>query len=150
MQVILMEKVENLGELGELVSVKPGYARNFLVPQGKAKMATEANMAEFEARRAEFEAAAAAARQAAEQRKAALNGLEKVVITSKVGSEGKLFGSIGTADIADAITAAGVEVTRAEVRLPNGALRQTGDFEIDVHLYTDIDAVITVEVVGEE
>jgi len=150
MQVILMEKVENLGELGELVTVKPGFARNYLVPQGKAKMATEANMAEFEARRAELEAAAAEALKAAEGRKTAIEALEKVTIISKVGTEGKLFGSIGTQDIADAISAAGVEVVRSEVRLPHGALRNVGEYALDIHVYTDVTARVDLEVVGEE
>ena len=150
MEVILLEKIENLGSLGDKVTVKSGFARNYLVPQGKAKMATEANLAAFEARRAELEKAAAEARAEGEARLAAISALGNIEITAKVGSEGKLFGSIGTVDIADAITAAGAQVEKREVRLPEGAIRSTGEHEIDIHLYTDIDATVTVVVVGEE
>lgn len=150
MEVILLENIENLGSLGEKVSVKSGFARNYLVPQGKAKMATAANMAEFEARRAELEKAAAEAKAAGEARKAAIEELGAIEITAKVGSEGKLFGSIGTADIADAISAAGHEVEKREIRLPEGAIRTIGEQKIDIHLYTDIDTTVTVVIVGEE
>ena len=150
MEVILLENIENLGSLGDKVTVKSGFARNYLVPQGKAKMATEANLAAFEARRAELEKAAAEARAEGEARLAAISALGNIEITAKVGSEGKLFGSIGTVDIADAITAAGAQVEKREVRLPEGAIRSTGEHEIDIHLYTDIDATVTVVVVGEE
>jgi large subunit ribosomal protein L9 len=150
MEIILLENIDNLGSLGDKVSVKAGFARNYLFPGGKAKPATAENLAEFEAKRAELEKAAAEALAAAEARKAAVEALGKVTITAKVGSEGKLFGSIGTADIADAITAAGTEVEKREVRLPEGALRTTGEHEIDIHLYTDITVAIVVDIVGEE
>jgi large subunit ribosomal protein L9 len=146
MDVILMEKVENLGDLGEKVSVKPGFARNYLVPAGKAKFATAANLAEFEATRAELEKNAAEALLAAEQRKARAEGL-KVVIEGKAGTEGKLFGSIGPREIAEAITQAGLEVEKKEIRMPEGPIRTVGEFTVGLHLHTDInvDLVITVE-----
>ena len=122
-----MEKVENLGDLGEKVSVKSGFARDFLVPKGKAKFATAENVAEFEARRAELEKIAAETLAAAEQRKAKAEDL-KVVITGKAGTEGKLFGSIGPREIAEAITAAGLEVEKKEVRMPEGPIRTVGEF----------------------
>ena len=150
MEVILLENIENLGSLGDKVTVKSGFARNYLVPQGKAKMATAANMAEFQAMRVELEKAAEIAKAEGEARLAAISALGNIEITAKVGSEGKLFGSIGTADIADAITAAGSVVEKREIRLPEGAIRSTGEYEIDVHLYTDIDVTVTIVVVGEE
>jgi large subunit ribosomal protein L9 len=150
MEVILLENIENLGSLGDKVSVKAGFARNFLVPHGKAQMATSNNLAQFEERRADLEAAAAKAKAENETRKAKIEALGIVVITSKVGSEGKLFGSIGTNDIADAIVAVGGAVEKREVRLPEGTIRTTGEHVIDIHLYTDVDAVITISVVGEE
>ncbi len=150
MEVILLENIENLGSLGDKVSVKAGFARNFLVPHGKAQMATSNNLAQFEERRADLEAAAAKAKAENETRKAKIEALGIVVITSKVGSEGKLFGSIGTNDIADAIVAVGGVVEKREVRLPEGTIRTTGEHVIDIHLYTDVDAVITISVVGEE
>lgn len=150
MEVILLENIENLGSLGDKVTVKAGFARNFLVPGGKAKPATAANIAEFEKIKAELEKAAAEALSRAQGRKQAIEAIGSVVITAKVGSEGKLFGSIGTADIADAISAAGSEVEKREIRLPEGALRVTGEHEIDIHLYTDVDVKITVNIVGEE
>lgn len=149
MEVILLEKVENLGGLGDKVKVRAGYARNFLIPKGKAKYATAANLAEFEARRAELEKAAADALSAAEARREALEGKE-VSITAKSGSEGKLFGSVGTVDIADALKAAGLEVEKREIRMPEGAIRQAGEYELTVHLHTDVNATIKVVVVGEE
>ncbi|KAB7628365.1 50S ribosomal protein L9 [Alkalilimnicola sp. S0819] len=148
MEVILLEKVENLGGLGDKVKVKAGYGRNYLVPQGKAKPATAENLAEFEARRAELEKAAAELLASAEARKAKLEEMS-VTIQSKAGEEGKLFGSVGTQDIADAITAAGVEVTRQEVRLPEGPLRNLGEYEIELHLHTDVDATIKLVVEAE-
>lgn len=148
MEVILLEKVENLGNLGDLVKVKPGYARNYLLPKGKAKRATPENIAEFEARRAELERLAAEALAAAQNRKAQLEGLE-VTIPVKAGEEGRLFGSIGTADIAEAITKAGVEVKRQEVRMPEGPIRVIGEHEITLHLHSDVDAVVKVNVVNE-
>ncbi|MGV6818389.1 MAG: 50S ribosomal protein L9 [Thiotrichales bacterium] len=149
MDVILLDKVENLGNLGDKVSVRAGYARNYLIPGGKAKYATAANIAEFEARRAELEKAAAETLAAAEARKAKLEALE-ITIPANVGSEGKLFGSIGNAEIADAISATGITVEKREVRLPEGALRATGDYEIGLHLHSDVDVVVKVAVVPEE
>lgn len=149
MDVILLEKIDRLGGLGDVVSVKPGYARNFLLPSGKAKVATDDNIKELEARRAELEKLAAEALATAEARREKLDGLT-VEITSKAGTEGKLFGSIGTADIADAIKAAGVEVEKKEVRMPTGAIRMAGEYDIDLHLHTDVDATVKVTVIGEE
>ena len=149
MDVILLEKVDRLGGLGDVVSVKPGYARNFLLPLGKAKAASEENIKALEARRAELEARAAELLTEAEARKARLDELA-ISITSKSGTEGKLFGSVGTADIADAITAAGVEVAKKEVRLPTGAIRMAGEYDIDLHLHSDVDATIKLTVIGEE
>lgn len=150
MEVILLENIENLGSLGDKVTVKAGFARNYLLPGGKAKPATAENIAEFEKIKAELEKAAAEAMAAAQARKASLEALGPIVITAKVGSEGKLFGSIGTADIADAVTSAGVEIEKREIRLPEGALRVTGEHEIDIHLYTDVDTTVVVNIVGEE
>lgn len=149
MDVILLEKIDRLGSLGDVVKVKPGYARNFLLPQGKAKIATEDNIKELEARRAELEAKAAEQLAEANERKARLDGMS-ITITSKAGTEGKLFGSVGTSDIADAITAAGVEVEKKEVRLPTGPIRVAGEFEIDLHLHTDVDASVNITIVAEE
>lgn len=149
MDVILMEKVENLGDLGEKVSVKPGFARNYLVPAGKAKFATAANLAKFEATRAELEKNAAEAILAAEQRKARAEGL-KVVIAGKAGTEGKLFGSIGPREIAEAVTQAGLEVEKKEIRMPEGPIRTLGEFTIGLHLHTDINVDIVITVEAEE
>ncbi|MFD2176523.1 50S ribosomal protein L9 [Veronia pacifica] len=149
MQVILLDKIGNLGGLGDQVTVKSGYARNFLIPQGKAVMATKANVEHFEARRAELEAKVAEALTAAEARAEKVNALEAVQIVSKAGDEGKLFGSIGTRDIADAITAAGVEVAKSEVRLPEGALRNVGEYEISIQLHSEVFATANVAVVAE-
>ncbi|WP_428774979.1 50S ribosomal protein L9 [Vibrio sp.] len=148
MQVILLDKIGNLGGLGDTVSVKSGYARNFLIPQGKAVMATKANVEMFETRRAELEAKVAEQLTAAEARAEKVNALEAVVIESKAGDEGKLFGSIGTRDIADAITAAGVEVAKSEVRLPEGALRTTGEFEVSIQLHSEVFATVKLQVVA--
>ena len=150
MQVILLDKIGNLGGLGDQVNVKAGFARNFLIPQGKAVMATKANVEMFEARRAELEAKVAEQLTAAEARAEKVNALEAVVIASKAGDEGKLFGSIGTRDIAEAITAAGVEVVKSEVRLPEGALRTTGEFEISIQLHSDVFATVNLNVVAED
>ncbi|MBL7003190.1 MAG: 50S ribosomal protein L9 [Gammaproteobacteria bacterium] len=150
MEIILLENIENLGNLGDKVAVKAGFARNFLVPNGKAKMATASNLAEFEELRAELEKAAAEALAQAEKRKTAIEAIGTVTITAQVGSEGKLFGSIGTADIADAITAAGSDVEKKEVRLPEGAIRHTGEQEISIHLYTGLDVLVNVKIIGEE
>ena len=148
MQVILLEKVGRLGNLGDQVNVKAGYGRNYLIPFGKAVAATKDNVAEFEQRRAELEAAAGERRTAAEARAAQLAELV-VTIAANAGDEGKLFGSVGTRDIADAITAAGVAVEKSEVRLPNGAIRETGEFEIDVQLHSDVTQTINLRVVAE-
>ncbi len=149
MDIILLDKIANLGGLGDKVSVKPGYARNFLIPTGKAVPATKSNIELFEQRRAELEAKLADALSAAQARAEQLAALEEVVIASKAGDEGKLFGSIGTRDIADAVTAAGVEVSKADVRLPEGVIRNTGEYEITLHLHTDVDAVVKLSVVAE-
>lgn len=150
MQVILLDKVANLGSLGDQVNVKAGYARNFLVPQGKAVPATKKNVEFFEARRAELEAKLADVfLSAAEARAEKINALETVTIASKAGDEGKLFGSIGTRDIADAVTAAGVEVAKSEVRLPNGVLRTTGEHEVSFQVHSEVFAKLTVNVVAE-
>lgn len=134
MEVILLEKVGKLGSIGDKVNVKAGYGRNYLIPKNKAVFATSANMAEFEAKRAELEAAALEQRTAAEARGQQLAALPAIVIAANSGDEGKLFGSIGTRDIADAVTAAGVEVSKSEVKLPEGALREIGEYEIDIQL----------------
>lgn len=148
MQVILLEKVENLGNLGDQVKVRSGYGRNFLIPQGKATAATAVNIARFEERRAELEKAAADALGAAMARKAGLDGLT-VTIAAKAGDEGKLFGSVGTGDIAHAVTAAGQPVERHEVRLPEGPFRALGEFEVMLHLHTDVNATIKLIIVAE-
>ena len=150
MEVILMENIENLGGVGDKVSVKSGFARNYLVPQGKAKVATAENLAEFEARRAELEKAAAEALATAESRKQAIEALGVVEITARVGSEGKLFGSIGVADVCDAVEALGGDIQKSEVRMPEGALRTTGEHVVDIHLYTDVDTQISINIIGEE
>ena len=148
MDVILLEKVGKLGSLGDKVAVKAGYGRNFLIPLGKAVPANSANIAEFEARRAELEKAAAEKLKVSEARAEQLN--EKVVtIVSKAGDEGKLFGSIGVRDIADAITAAGVEVAKSEVRLPEGTLRTVGEFDITVQLHSEVKAIVKLVIVAE-
>lgn len=147
MQVILLDKIAKLGGLGDQVAVKAGYARNYLIPQGKAVMATKANIETFDARRADLEAKLAAGKAAAEERAAKLGELAAVVIASKSGDEGKLFGSIGTRDVADAITAAGVAVAKSEVRMGN-VLRNTGDYEVAVQLHADVKATVQVQVVA--
>ena len=148
MEVILLEKVENLGNIGDQVNVKAGYGRNFLLPQGKATLATAENIAIFEKRRAELEAKQAEEVDAAKARAVKLEGMV-LEIKANVGEEGKLFGSIGTVDIAEASTAAGNEIGRSEVRLPDGPLRVTGEHDVEVHLHTDVNVIIKVNVVGE-
>lgn len=148
MQVILLEKVGKLGDLGDQVNVKAGYGRNYLIPFGKAVPATESNVAEFETRRAELEAAAAERKGAAEARAEKLAELS-VTIEANAGEEGKLFGSIGTRDIAEAITAAGVEVEKSEVRLPEGVIRELGEYEIAIQLHSDVTATIALSVTAE-
>ena len=150
MEVILLEKVANLGGLGDKVNVKSGFARNYLLPQGKATAATAENIAEFEARRAELERVAAEKLNAAQARADKLNALEQVIIPANAGEEGKLFGSIGTQDIADAVNAAGVELNKSEVRLPTGTIRQTGEFEISLQLHSEVTTTINLVVVAEE
>jgi large subunit ribosomal protein L9 len=148
MEVILLEKIENLGVMGDKVNIKPGYGRNYLIPKGKAAPATEANIAAFEARRAELEKVAAETLAAAGARRDRLADMN-ITITAKAGDEGKLFGSIGTADIADAINAAGVTVERHEVRLPEGAYRQVGEYEVQLHLHTDVNTTIKLTIAAE-
>ncbi len=150
MQVILLDKIGNLGGLGDQVNVKSGYARNFLIPQGKVVMATKDNVAMFETRRAELEAKVAEQLAASEARAESVNTLEGVTIASKAGDEGKLFGSIGTRDIADAITAAGVAVVKSEVRLPEGALRNIGEFEVSIQLHSEVFATAKIAIVAAE
>ena len=150
MQIILLEKIKNLGDLGAVVDVRAGYGRNFLIPQGKALPATKDNLATVEARRAELQAQAAAQLAAAQARAEKLQDAT-VSVASKAGDEGKLFGSVGTRDIADAITAqTGVEVEKAEVKLPHGALRHTGEFEVDVQLHGEVTVTIKLAIVPEE
>jgi len=148
MDVILLEKVGNLGNVGDKVSVKAGFGRNFLIPHAKALPATVSNIADFEVRRAELEAAAAEKKVEAEARAAKLAEVS-VTIAANAGDEGKLFGSIGTLDIAKAITATGVEVSKSEVRLPEGALRELGEFDIDVQLHSEVFATVKVVVEAE-
>lgn len=148
MQVILLEKVGKLGDLGDTVSVKSGFGRNFLLPNGKAVPATKENVARFDARRAELEKAAADKLAAAEARANQLAGLY-LSIAANAGEEGKLFGSIGTRDIAECINKAGAEVSKSEVRLPQGAIRELGDYEIDIHLHSDVTQTVTVHVIPE-
>lgn len=148
MEVILLEKVGKLGALGDRVTVKGGYARNFLLPQGRAVLANEANIAEFETRRAELEKAAQEQMDAATARAESLNG-KTVAITAKAGDEGKLFGSIGTRDIAEAAEAAGLTLDKSEVRLPEGPLRTTGEHEVQCQVHAEVFATITVAITGE-
>ncbi len=151
MEVILLEKVANLGGLGEKVTVKSGFGRNFLIPQGKAVFASPENVRQFEERRAELEKQAAERLAAAEARKAQIEALtDGVTIAHKAGEEGRLFGSVGTVDIADACTGAGVEVARSEVRLPEGPFRVAGEYEVTLHLHSDVVATLKVNIVGEE
>lgn len=149
MQIILMEKVVNVGQLGDVVTVKNGYARNYLIPQGKAKRATAANMAEFEARRAELEAAAKTKLADAQSRAEKLAGMT-VQISQKAGVDGKLFGSVTNADIAAALGTQGFEVEKSQVRMPSGHLKQIGDYPVTIALHTDVVADITVSVLGEQ
>lgn len=148
MQVILMEKVVNLGQLGDVVKVKNGFGRNFLIPQGKAKRATESNVAEFAARRVELEAAEQTKHAEAQARGEKISGLT-VQIVQKAGVDGKLFGSVTNADIADALVAQGFKIEKAQVRMPDGHLKQIGDHPISISLHADVVANITVSVLGE-
>ncbi len=149
MQIILLEKLANLGELGEVVKVKQGYARNYLIPHGKAKRATQANIAEFEKRRVELESAQAATLTAAQERAAKIDGL-MVQITQKAGVDGKLFGSVTNVDIAEALKAQGFEVPRSAIRMPQGPLKVIGDQQVKIALHTDVVVTITVSVLGEQ
>ena len=149
MDVILLTKVANLGDIGDRVKVKSGYGRNFLLPEGKATLATPANVAKFEARRSELEKIAKDQLAAAQGRAAALEGFT-LRISAKAGNEGKLFGSVGTTDIADACTAQGQKVARSEVRLPNGPIRTVGDHQVVLHLHTDIDVQLPVTISAED
>jgi large subunit ribosomal protein L9 len=149
MDVILLTKVANLGTIGDRVKVKSGYGRNFLLPKGKATLATPENVKKFEARRAELEKVARDQFQDAESRAAAFKEF-KLQISAKAGTEGKLFGSIGTSDIAEACTKAGHKLARAEVRLPTGPLRTVGDHTITLHLHTDIDVQLPVVITAED
>ncbi|WP_201553982.1 50S ribosomal protein L9 [Psychrobacter sp. 72-O-c] len=149
MQVILLQRIVNLGKLGETVDVKPGYGRNFLIPHGKALPATAVNIEKFEARRAELEAEEAVELNAAQERADALTDVN-VIMRAKSGDEGKLFGSIGTRDIAEALTNSGLEVDRSEVKLPEGALRQVGEYNVDIQLHHDVIASILVTILSED
>jgi large subunit ribosomal protein L9 len=150
MNIILLDKVANLGSLGDQVNVKSGFARNYLFPQGKAVPANKANVEMFEQRRAELEAKLAADLKAAQERAEKINALDAILITSKAGDEGKLFGSIGTRDIADAVTAAGVAVEKSEILMPHGTIREVGEFEIELQVHADVLAAITLKVEAGE
>jgi large subunit ribosomal protein L9 len=149
MQIILLEKVVNLGQLGDIVKVKNGYARNYLIPQGKAKRATEANIAEFQQRRVELEKAQGEVLAVAQEQATRLEGL-MVQVTQKAGVDGRLFGSVTNHDIADALKAQGFEVPKGAVRMPQGPLKQIGDYEITLDLHADVKAHIKVSVLGEQ
>ena len=149
MQVILMEKVANLGELGDVVKVKDGYARNFLIPHGKAKRATEANLKAFESRRAELEKAQAETLAKAQERGGKLEGLT-LQITQKAGPDGRLFGSVTNYDIVECLKKQGHEVERSQIRMPQGALKQVGDYPIQIALHTDVTVTVKVAVLGEQ
>ena len=149
MDVILLQKVANLGKIGDRVKVKSGYGRNYLLPSGRATLATAANVARFEVRRAELERVAGEELGGAQQRAESLRDF-RITITAKAGSEGKLFGSVGTSDIAEACTAAGQKVIRNEVRLPTGPIRQVGEHHVTLHLHTDVEVTIIVIIAAEE
>lgn len=148
MEVILLEKIANLGNLGDKVTIKGGFGRNFLIPQGKAVLATTTKIAEFEARRAELEKAAAEKLSAAQTAADKLSKLE-IVIAHKAGDEGRLFGSVGTHNIADAIVQAGGVVEKQQIRLPNGTIRHTGDYDVDVNLHSDVTVTLSIKIVPE-
>lgn len=149
MNVILLESVENVGGIGDLVKVKPGYGRNYLLPQGKAALATPENMKKIEARRSELEKAAAEDTAKAQARAATINGVE-LVIPANAGSEDKLFGSVGPIDIADAFAAIQVEVERSEIRMPDGPIHELGEFRIGVHLHSEVNAEVLIRVVAAD
>ena len=148
MEVILLDNIGKLGGLGDKVTVKPGYGRNYLVPYGLAVPATKDNIEAFEVQRAELEAQAAERKAEAQARAEQLNDIE-LSLVSKAGDEGKLFGSIGPRDLADAISSAGIDIAKSEVRMPNGPIRQTGEYDITLHLHAEVDAVVRVVVVAE-
>ncbi|MGD2130199.1 MAG: 50S ribosomal protein L9 [Lysobacterales bacterium] len=148
MELILLEKVQNLGDLGDKVSVKPGYGRNYLVPSGKAVPANAKNLAEFEARRAELEKIALQKLSGAEERRGALEGFE-ITLTANASDEGKLYGSIGPREIADAVTKQGITLEKAEVIMGEGPIRMTGEHEVPIHLHADVETVIKVTVIAE-
>ena len=150
MQVILLDKIGNLGNLGDQVNVKSGYARNFLIPKGKAVMATKENVKMFDAKKAELEAKVQAVLASATEKAQQISALEVVTIKSKAGDEGKLFGSIGTKDIANAVTLAGVEIANSEVKLPEGVIRSTGDYDITLELDSEVSENITLKVIAED
>ena len=149
MELILIQKVKNLGNLGDKVRVKPGYGRNFLVPQGKAVSANATNLAEFEKRRAEYEAKANQQLSAADARKEQLEG-KSITIKANASPEGKLFGSVGPRDIADAFTAAGIAIEKSEVVMGEGPIRHIGEFEVQIHLHADVNTTVKVVVVADE
>jgi large subunit ribosomal protein L9 len=149
MEVILLQKVANLGNIGDRVKVRSGFGRNFLLPQGKATLATAENVARFEERRAELERAAREHLSSAEERAVAMKDF-KLTVRAKAGTEGKLFGSIGTSDIAEAVTREGFKIERSEVRLPSGPLRMLGEHTVNLHLHADIDVPLHVTIVAEE
>lgn len=149
MNVILLDNVENLGSIGDLVKVKPGFGRNFLIPQGKAALATAENIKQIEARRAELEKAAADELAAAKKRAKAISGVE-LVIGANAGSEDKLFGSVGPIDIVEAFKAIQIEVERSEIRMPDGPIHELGEFDIGVHLHSEVNADVKVRVVAAE
>jgi large subunit ribosomal protein L9 len=149
MNVILLDKVENLGDIGDMVTVKPGYGRNYLLPTGKASLATPANIKEFEARRADLEKQAGAELAAATARAELVQGME-LVITANVGAEGKLFGSVGPIDITEACEKVGVEIARSEVRMPDGPIHEVGEFTVGLHFHSDVNAEITLRIIGNE
>lgn len=149
MEIILLQKVANLGSIGDKVKVKSGYGRNFLLPQGRATLATPDNVAKFESRRAELEKTARVELESAQARAKSLEGFT-LTLTAKAGGEGKLFGSVGTTDIADGAKKAGRQIERAEVRMPNGPIRNTGEHVVQVHLHHDVTVDLQVVIVGEE
>lgn len=149
MEVILQENIRNLGKLGQRVNVKPGYARNYLIPQGKALTATTDNLADFEKRRAELEKAAGEHLLVAQRKAEEIGKLATITITAKAAEEGTLYGSIGTPDIADAVQKAGVEIERSEISMPTGNLRQIGEYTLDIQLHPDVVAKIHIHIVAE-
>ncbi|MBP9722478.1 MAG: 50S ribosomal protein L9 [Gammaproteobacteria bacterium] len=150
MQLILLEKVKNLGNLGDIVSVKPGYGRNFLVPHGKAVFATKQNVAHFEERKADLEAKASGILENAKKRAEALAALENIVITAHAGDEGKLFGSVASREISEAVTTTGVELAKNEILLPNGPIRTIGEHEVQLNLHSDVQLSIKILVKSED